>query len=234
MKVFITVIVTLLIHLPTSSYAHESPHRLFQPLTENDVRTAFATYEAKCKNGEKIKFGMESPIDFPVQKVRGVEALRFNVGIMPPISQVQKWGYEFGKLGRARTEADKESILKRLVERMKEAPRVIPFYATIESRSDWSTSVNVSFALVNENGITILPQLQPNFDCAEKDLICQVAMSESGAEITFPLYIKIRDNTPAATLNTVPFVTDQMRVLRLIVTMGDAKQELSFDLNSIR
>lgn len=232
MKVFITVIVALLIHLPTTCFAQESPHRLFRPLAENEVRTAFAAYEAKGKSGEKVRFGLEMPIEFPVQNVRGVEVLRFNVGIMPPISQVQKWGYEFGKLGRARTEADRESFLRRLIERMKDAPQVIPFYATIESRSDWSTSVNVSFALVNENGITILPQLQPNFDCAEKDLICQVAMSEKGAQITFPLYINIRDTKGA--LQTVPFVTDQMRLLRLIVTMGDAKQELLFDLNSIR
>lgn len=232
MKVFITVIVTLLIHLPTSCFAQESPHRLFQPLTENQVRTTFAAYEAKGKRGEKVRFGLETPVEFPVQNVRGVEVLRFNVGIMPPISQVQKWGYELGKLGRARTEADKEYFLKRLIERMRDVPQEIPFYATLESRSDWSTSVDVTFTLVNEKGITILPRLQPNFDCPERDIICQVAMSENGAQITFPLSINIRDTDAA--LRTVPFVTDQMRLLRLVVKMGDAKQELVFDLNSIR
>ena len=225
MKLLIAgIVITLFIHLPTSGFAQEKPHPLFLPLTEERVRTTFAEYEAKGKRGEKVKFGLERPVEFPVEVARGVEVLKFKVAFMPLISQVRKSGYEFGKLGRSRTAADREAVLKRLIERMKNSSEVIPFNTTLESRSDWSTSVKVTFALVNEKAITILPHQQPNFDCPERDILCHVAMAENGVPITFALFA----DTPG-----VPFVTDKMKLLKLIVEMGDRKVELVFELNSI-
>lgn len=230
MKILIAVVVvTLFIYLPTASFAQANPHPIFLPLTENQVRITFAAYETKGRRGDAVQFGLEKPIEFPVQGVRGIEVLKLNVGVMPPISQVKKLGYEFGKLGRARTPEEKEAFLKRLVERLKNAPQVIPFYATVQSRSDWSTSLDVTFQLVNEQAITILPHLQQGFDCPPRDIICQVAMAETGVPINFPLYIDSRETPP----RRVPFVTDQMKKLKLIVTMGDAKEELVFVLSSI-
>lgn len=219
--------------LATPVFSQDRVHPAFTGLSEQQVQKEFADYEAKGKKcaqeearGRKcvpVSFSVEQPFNVPVQGTRGVELLTFRVGISVPRSQVRRLGYQFGILGRERTPADREDLLKRLITRMKDEPQEILVVVKLVSRSDWSTSLpNLSFALVNENTAKIWSPSQPNFDCPERDIICQVAMEESGTSVTFPLFL-----SP----DKIPFVTDKMKTLKLVVTLDSQEEQMEFDLN---
>ena len=138
-------------------------HRAFTALSSEQVRSEFENYETKRKKcapyerqGKKcaaISFSPEKPLNIPVQGIRGTELLTFRVSISTPRAQVREIGYEFGKVARQRTPADRADILDRLVTRMQEKPTAIVFVFKLIARPESSTSLpEFRFAIVNEEG----------------------------------------------------------------------------------
>lgn len=235
MKRLFLLIVPVIMLLPVSTRSQPRVHPAFTGLSESEVRSEFGEYEAKGKKCaedeakgrkcEPVSFSAEQPLNIPLAGVRGVDVLTFRAVVLTPRSLVRSLGYKFGTVARQRTPADREDFLSRLVVRSKDAAKEIVIVVKLVSRSDWSTSLPaLSFALVNEGGAKIWSRSQPDFECSERDIICQVGLAESGNSVTFPLFL-----SP----NTIPFVNDTMSKLGFLVTVGDREEHLEFDLNSL-
>ena len=204
--------------------------------TAGEVRSEFETYEAegkKCAQDERqgkkcaaISFSPEMPLNIPVQGRQGAEWLTFRVSISTPRSQVREMGYGFGKVARQRTPADRADILDRLVIRMQENPTTIVFVLRVIAQPDLDTSPpEFGFAIVNELNGKLWSTSRPDFSCAENDLICQVALKQSGQPVAFPLFTQP---------GNVPFVDDKMGMLRLVVIVDDHEYRIPFVLNDLR
>ena len=230
---FFVAIIVVAGCLPSASvFSQVAVHGAFTGLSPEQVRSEFEDYEKKGKKcdqdkrqGKKcaaISFSSEKPLNIPVQGIRGAELLTFRVSISTPRSQVREIGYEFGKVARQRTPRDRADILDRLAIRMQKQPTTIVFVFKLIARADWSTSLpGFSFAIVNEGTGKLWSTSQPDFGCPEKDLICQVALQETGQQAAFPLFTQP---------GSVPFVTDTMRTLTLVVVVGDIEERIDFDL----
>jgi hypothetical protein len=228
-------LITILIFQISPVAAQPRVHPAFAALTEPQVTSEFADYEAKGKKCAEdrarnkacaaVKFSPEQPLNIPMQGSLGGELLTFSVSIAPPKSQVRKFGYEFGLVARQRTPADRADVLRRLVARMQGDPSGITFTFKLIARRDWSESLPpFTFAIVNESGSKVWSSSQPDFECGERDIICQVGLKESGVTIAFPFFLPP---------NRMPFITDAMRVLKLIVTLDGQDEPIDFDLNSV-
>jgi hypothetical protein len=235
MKKFFLLIAPVIALLPISAFSQPKLHPFFNGLSEQQVRSEFADYEAqgkKCADDEAkgrkctpVSFSTEQPLNIPLEGQRGVDVLTFRASILTPRSLVRSLGYKFGTVARQRTPADREDFLSRLVVRSKDAAKEIVIVIKLASRSDWSTSLpELSFALVNEAGAKIWSRSQPDFECSERDIICQVGLAESGNAVSFPLFL-----SPG----NIPFMNDTMSKLGFFVTVGDREEHLEFDLNGL-
>lgn len=216
-------------------YSQARVHPSFGALTEAQVREEFEEYEEKgkrCAQNEArgrscapISFSQEQPLNIPVQGMRGVEWVTFRVSISAPRSRVRELGYEFGKVARQRTPADRQDVLRRLTTRMSQTPKTIDFVFKLISPPDAGASLpELGFALVNENRRKLWSASQPDFGCPDRDPICQVALQESGQTVSFPFFVPPDD---------LPFVDDLMRSLRLMVIVNDEEEPIDFELSSL-
>lgn len=233
---FVVAIMTVAGCLPSAAvYSQVKVHRAFLGLSADKVRSEFADYEAKGKRcdqderqGKKcaaISFSPEMPLNIPVQGIRGVELLTFRVSISTPRSQVREMGYQFGKVARQRTPADRADILDRLVVRMQENPTAIVLIFKLVAQPQSDTSLpSFGFAIENEKGGKLWSISQPDFGCSDKDLICQAALQESGQPVSFPLFTQP---------GSVPFLDDTMKTLTLVVNVGDDQERVQLDLTSL-
>lgn len=222
--------------LPSAAvFSQARVHRAFTGLSAEQVRSEFADYEArgrKCAQDERqgrkcaaTGFPPEKPLNIPVQGMRGVEFLTFRVSISTPRSQVREMGYQFGKITRQPTPADRADILDRLVIRMQEQPTTIGFVFRLISQPDPDTPLpEFGFAIVNEGRGKLWSTSQPDFSCPETDLICRAVLQLSGRPVAFPLFTQP---------DSVPFVTDTMRTLTLVVIVDDDEQPVHFDLTNL-
>ena len=134
-------------------------------------------------------------------------------------------GYQFGKVARQPTPADRADILDRLVIRMQENPNTIVFVFRLVAQPGSDTSLpGLGFASENEKGGKLWSTSQPDFGCPEPDLICQAALQQSGQPVTFPLFTQP---------GNVPFLDDMMRTLTLVVIVGDDEERVQFDLTGL-
>jgi hypothetical protein len=231
---FIVAVVTVLT-VTSTGFSQTRVHPAFIALTASQVRSEFDSYEEKGKRcaqdqarGRRcapVSFSPEQPFNIPVQTDRGQQFLTFRASIDTPRSEVRLLAYQFGKVWRSRTAADRNDVLNRLIARMQNSPQAVAVTLKLISRRDWSTPVpELSFALVNEAGGKLWSSSRPDFECGEVDLICQVALSQSGASVTFPLF-----TSP----NNVPFVNETMSRLTLIVTVDGQDEPVVFDLTGL-
>ncbi len=215
-------------------------HPAFTAPTAQQTRAAFEDYETKGAQCAKdrvrgrrcpaVMFSPEQPLNIPVQTVRGVELLTFRVSISTPQAQIRWMGYRFGLLGTRRTPDDREDSLRRLITRMQEAPKTITFTVKLIARQAWETTLpTFSFALVNRNQQRLWSSSQPDFECSGQDLICQVGLKESGQPVSFPLFVQLPTTPPSA----VPFITDAMQTLKLLVTIDGHEEPIEFDLRTL-
>jgi hypothetical protein len=237
MKYFSLAIAIFLACICCSStvVAQATVHRAFRALSAADVRSEFEKYEelgkkcaqdeAKGKKCAPVTFSPEQPLNIPLQTTRGVEFLTFRASILVPRAEVRSLGYGFGKVARSRTPADRKDLLDRLILRMQNAPKTIVIGLKLVARRDWSTSLpELSFALMNESQDKIWSSSKPNLECDERDLICQVALSDTGETVVFPLF-----TAP----NNVPFLNDTKNRVTMIVTVGGEEEPVVFDLNAL-
>jgi len=141
---------------------------------------------------------------------------------------VRRLGYQFGLLGTQPT--DREDSLRRLITRMQEAPKTIVFTVRLIARQDWSTSLPLfRFALVNSNQDKVWSSSQVDFECGEKDVNCQIGLKETGQPVAFPLFVPPRTPSPPM----LPFITDTMQTLKLLVRIGNHEEPVEFDLRTL-
>jgi hypothetical protein len=113
---------------------------------------------------------------------------------------------------------------------MQGAPKTIVFTIKLIARQDWKTSLpQLSFALVNSNQQNMWSPSQPDFECGERDLICQVRLKESGQPVAFPLFVPAPTPPPPV----LPFITDAMQSLKLLVTIDDHEEPIEFDFRTL-
>jgi hypothetical protein len=234
MKAFLltALVVATVFILATPAFSQDRVHPLFKGLSESQVRAEFADYEAKGKKCAQdrarsrtcspVTFMVERPLNVPLQGTRGVELLTFRVGISSPRSLVRSLGYEFSTAAHQWSAADREDLLRRLVARFSGDPQEVLIALKLVSRSDWTTSLpDLDFELMNEAGAKVWSSDHPSFDCPERDIICQAGMAETVNSVSFPLFL-----SPGK----LPFVTDRMSKLKLVVTIGGQKEQIEFDL----
>src|SRR5829696_1539486 len=234
---FLIAIIVVAGCLPSASvFSQVAVHRAFTGLSPKQTRSEFEDYEKKgkqCSEDERqgrkcaaITFSAEKPLNIPVQGMRGgAELLTFRVSISTPRSEAREIGYEFGKLARQRTPADRADILDRLVVRMQENPTTIVFFFRLIAQPESDTSLpGFSFAIVNEVGSKLWSTSQPDFVCPEVDLICRAVLQLSGQPVAFPLFTQP---------DSVPFVNDTMRTLTLVVIVDDHEERIQFDLTNL-
>lgn len=222
--------------LPSASvFSQVAVHRAFMGLSSKQVRSEFEDYETKGKQcaqdqrqGKKcaaISFSAEKPLNIPVQGRLGPEWLTFRVSISTPLSQVREMGYEFGRITRQPTPADRADVLDRLVIRMQEKPTTIVLVFRLIRRPEPDTQLpGFTFAIMNELGGKLWSTSQPDFDCQENDLICQVVLQRSGLPVAFPLFTQP---------GSVPFVNDSMKTLTLVVVADDNEERIPLDLTGL-
>jgi hypothetical protein len=140
---------------------------------------------------------------------------------MPPLAQVQKWGYEFGAMSRNATKEDRRAMLGAAKIDMEKEQRVV-FALKLESRSDWETPLPaLAFELVNEKGISVQPISHANLECPPRDVMCQVALVEQGTSLIFPLFLNS---------GREPFITNKMKTLKLVIKIGENTEEIEYTL----
>ena len=237
MKTFISTIAIVLACFGSASNvsAQAKVHPAFNALAEKKVRGEWASYEEKGRKCAKdqaagnkcapVSFSTEQSLKIPLQTTGGDEPLTFQTSIFAPLSEVRSLAYRFGRVNPHGTPEDRKDLLDHLVARMKTAPTSVVVVMRLEARHDWSTPLpSLNFSLVNESQGKVSTSSKPSFDCPVHDLLCQAAMLEDGQSVTFPL-ITPPDNKP--------FLTDTMKRVTMIVTVGGQEVPVVFDLNSL-
>jgi hypothetical protein len=233
---FVIAIIVVAGCLPSAAvFSQAAVHRAFKGLSAQQIRSEFEAYETKGKQcaqdqrqGKKcaaISFSAEKPLNIPVQGRQGAEWLTFRVSISTPLSEVREMGYEFGKIARQRTPADRADIFDRLVIKMQEKPTTIVFVFRLIERPEPDTQLSgFTFAIMNAEDGKLWSTSQPDFGCHEFDLTCRVVVQKSGLPVAFPLFTQP---------GSVPFIDDTMRTLTLVVVVDDHEEKIHFDLTGL-